>query len=81
MGVLGESYSNRFTTEIHLTGYAAASRYPDFGELGGYGSEIVCLNWTAIGVSIHGNDLSKLIKEGGFNALLKRVKVVSHGVV
>lgn len=73
-GSWGSWEESRFTTEIEVTGYAASNCYPDFVELGQYGSSSVSLAWTAIGVTLHKIDLESLIERGRFNALIRRAE-------
>lgn len=73
-GSWGSWSRSGFTTEIEVTGYAAANRYPDFRELECQGSKPVSLSWTAVGVSLHEIDVQAIIDRRGFNALIKRAE-------
>lgn len=73
-GCWAKGSRNRFSTDIELTGYAAAGRYPDFADLAVYGSRPVTLSWAALEVSLHSVDVDRLISVGGFTALRKRAE-------
>ncbi len=73
-GSWGSWLSSRFTTEIEVTGYAAASRYIDFRELEQYGSSPVSLYWTAVAVAVHKLDVQSIIDRRRFGSLIKKAE-------
>ncbi|HVR91461.1 MAG TPA: hypothetical protein VHG29_10260 [Novosphingobium sp.] len=71
-GCWGDEHHSRFTTEIILTGSTAALRFADFGELAEQGSGPVTLVWSALGVTLAGIDVQRLIDERGFNNIIEK---------
>lgn len=68
--------STNFHTEIDLTGYTAATRYPEFIDLAKYGSTPIRLIWSACDVQLHLMDLNRLIEGGAqpFSSLFRRAE-------